>query len=61
MKYSEIEKKLKKAGCYFLEDGDHPWWYSPITGMKFKLSHHRSEEAKPGTLKAISKAAGVKL
>ena len=61
MKYSELERKLKKAGCYYVYDGDHPIWYSPITGQKFKLSHHISEEVKTGTLKAISKASGVKL
>lgn len=61
MKYSEVEKKLKKAGCYFISSGDHPWWFSPITGNKFKLSNHKSEEAKVGTLKEISKISGVKL
>ncbi len=35
MKYSEIERRLKKAGCYFLYDGDHPYRYSPITGNIF--------------------------
>jgi septation ring formation regulator EzrA len=25
MNYSEIEKKLKKAGCYWVRDGKHPW------------------------------------
>jgi len=30
MKYSEIERKLKKAGCYWKKDGKkHPIWYSP--------------------------------
>lgn len=33
MKYSELERKLKKNGCYWLEDGPkHPIWFSPITG-----------------------------
>lgn len=32
MKYSEIERKLKKAGCIWVKDGKkHPIWYSPIT------------------------------
>jgi hypothetical protein len=52
MKYSEIEKKLKKAGCYWSRDSKkHPWWYSPITGLEFQLSHHKSQEAKKGTMK----------
>jgi len=62
MKYSEIERKLKKAGCY--EDGSmagHPLWYSPITDKYFKTSHHKNHEAAAGTLKSISKDSGVKL
>ncbi|HEY3388215.1 MAG TPA: type II toxin-antitoxin system HicA family toxin [Prolixibacteraceae bacterium] len=62
MKYSEVEKKLKKEGCSFYKDGsNHPIWFSPITGKKFSLSYHRSEEVKSGTLKSISKDSGVKL
>lgn len=62
MKYSEVEKKLKAAGCRWVRDGKrHPLWFSPITGKEFALSYHRSEEAKKGTLKDISKDAGVKL
>ena len=61
MKYSELERKLKKAGCSFAKNGKkHPIWYSPITGNYFELSHHKSEEAKYGTLKSISKESGVK-
>ena len=62
MKYSEVERKLKKAGCYCLEEnGKHPVWFSPITGRKFSLSHHKSEEIKLGTKKSISSDSGVKL
>lgn len=61
MKYSEIERKLRKAGCYLIRNGDHPLWYSPTTGKVFPLSHHKLEEAKFGTLKSISKMSGVKL
>lgn len=62
MKYSEIEKKLKKAGCYLMRgDGNHPVWFSPITGRGFTTSHHKSQEAKKGTVKSISKQSGVKL
>lgn len=62
MKYSEVERKLTKAGCYYLRDGKkHPIWYSPITGKEFDLSHHKSEEVKFGTLKSISRDSGVKL
>lgn len=62
MKYNEVQKKLKKAGCYWVRDGKkHPLWFSPITGKEFALSYHGSEEVKPGTLKSISNDSGVKL
>lgn len=62
MKYNELEKKLKKAGCYdtgFQMSG-HPIWYSPITDKEFKMSNHGAEEIATGTLNAILKAAGLK-
>ncbi|MBO7651883.1 MAG: type II toxin-antitoxin system HicA family toxin [Bacteroidales bacterium] len=61
MKYSELEKKLRKAGCYPIGNGDHPIWFSPITGKTFKTGHHKSEDVKTGTLNKILKTAGVKL
>lgn len=61
MKYSEVEKKLRKAGCRFVSHGtNHDWWYSPITDRRFLLPQHKSEEAKAGTLKSISEQSGVK-
>ncbi|MCL2074447.1 MAG: type II toxin-antitoxin system HicA family toxin [Marinilabiliaceae bacterium] len=62
MKYSELERKLKKFGCFFVKDGKkHPIWYSPITEKEFDMSHHRSEEVKIGTLKSILNTSGVKI
>ncbi len=60
MKYSELERKLRKAGCYPIAENSHPIWYSPITGNKFQTGHHKSEEVKRGTLEKICKQAGVK-
>ena len=61
MKYSELEKLLKKYGCYEINtNGRHPTWYSPITGKRFQTSHHKSEEVKNGTLKSIKRDAGIK-
>lgn len=61
MKYSELERKLKKAGCYFVRDGKkHPIWYSPLTDKEFQTSHHKSEEVKFGTLQSILKDSGCK-
>lgn len=52
MKYSELEKKLKKADCYDtgMQMNGHPVWYSPITGKRFKMINHKSQEVKKGTL-----------
>ncbi|MDE6235337.1 MAG: type II toxin-antitoxin system HicA family toxin [Muribaculaceae bacterium] len=63
MKYSELHKKLRKAGCYMTggEICGHPEWYSPITGKRFGTSHHNSQEVKRGTLKNIVNASGVKI
>jgi len=60
MKYSELERKLKKAGCW--QEGEmngHPLWYSPLTGKYFKMSNHRSQEVAKGTIKGISNDSGV--
>ncbi|MDR1973402.1 MAG: type II toxin-antitoxin system HicA family toxin [Bacteroidales bacterium] len=62
MKYSEIHRKLKKAGCYIYSDKTaEPTWYSPITGKTFRTSHHESQEAKGGTFYAIQRDSGVRL
>ena len=62
MKYSELERKLKKFGCYYTGENlfGHPKWYSPITNKYFAMSHHHSEEVKFGTLKSILADAGIK-
>ncbi len=60
MKYSELEKILKKAQCYVSKEGaNHTLWYSPITGQTFPVSRHKTEEVPIGTLKSIKRAAGI--
>lgn len=61
MKYNELERKIKKAGCYptGVDRNGHPLWFSPKTGKEFKFSHHGKEEVAKGTLHAIWKAAGL--
>lgn len=61
MKYNELERKIKKIGCYPTGESQngHPIWFSPKTGKKFKFSHHGKEEVAKGTLNAILKAAGL--
>ncbi|MBO7603685.1 MAG: type II toxin-antitoxin system HicA family toxin [Bacteroidales bacterium] len=62
MKYSEIHRKLRRAGCFIVKNGKkHPIWKSPITGQFFETSYHESEEAKPGTKNDIAKRSGVAL
>ncbi|MBR4392060.1 MAG: type II toxin-antitoxin system HicA family toxin [Bacteroidales bacterium] len=60
MKYSELEKLLRKMGCYNTnkDESGHPLWYSPITKKLFAMSHHHSREVANGTLIKILKAAG---
>lgn len=63
MKYSELHKKLRKAGCYETKDeiAGHPEWYSPITKKYFPTSHHPSKEVAPKTLKNIIRDSGIKI
>lgn len=62
MKYSELERKLKKIGCFYTgeQQNGHPVWESPKTGKRFCMSNHGKEEVATGTLSAIKKAAGLK-
>lgn len=62
MKYSELEKILKKGGCYYTgkQQCGHPLWCSPKTGFKFKMSNHGGKEVATGTLNEILKRAGLK-
>lgn len=61
MTYGELKRLLKKYGCQFEQDGKkHEMWYSPITGKKFPVGRHNSQEVFPGTLAAIKKQAGIK-
>lgn len=63
MKYSELHRKLRKAGCYPTgrTTSGHPKWYSPITQKTFPTSHHESQEVATKTLKNIERDSGVKL
>ncbi|MBO4557484.1 MAG: type II toxin-antitoxin system HicA family toxin [Bacteroidales bacterium] len=61
MKYSELERKLKRIGCYPVgkDSHGHPLWYSPRTGRHFRMSHHTSLEVAIGTLKSVKKESGL--
>ena len=61
MKYSELEKMLRKAGCRPEREGsNHTIWFSPITGKRFPVGRHKTEDVRPGTLKSILSDAGLK-
>ena len=61
MKYSELHRKLKRAGCYPTGESiaGHPEWYSPITKKYFPTSNHESHEVAPKTLKNILRDSGI--
>lgn len=60
MKYSELSKKLRAAGCYKLDEGKrHETWFSPTTRKRFMVGRHKTEEVPIGTLKAILRDAGL--
>lgn len=61
MKYSELEKELRKIKCTIVRRGNnHNIWYSPVTGEKFPVSRHKTEDVPTGTLRSIKRAAGLK-
>lgn len=61
MRYSELERMLKKAGCRIDHEGKrHTMWYSPITGELFPVPRHQGQEAKLGTVNNILKVAELK-
>ena len=61
MRYGELKRKLRKAGCYkTAEGGNHEKWYSPKTGNSFPVGRHDNQEVKSGTLQSILKQSGVR-
>ena len=60
MKYSELEKMLRAAGCRPEREGNnHRIWFSPITGERFPVGYHKTKDVPRGTLKSILVAAGL--
>ena len=60
MKYSELERMLRDAGCYITREGsNHCLWYSPVTGKTFPVGRHKTQEVPTGTLKSIKRDAGL--
>jgi mRNA interferase HicA len=60
MKYSELKRMLRKKGCIYDHDGgNHEIWFSPMTGKKFPVARHDSQEVAPPTLAQIKRQAGI--
>lgn len=60
MRYSELIKLLKKAGCTVYRQGrNHEQWINPKTGKIFSVGRHHGEEVPAGTLKSIKRDAGL--
>lgn len=54
MKYSELYKKLRKAGCFPLRHGGrHDKWFNPANGKDAPVARHGTAEVPLGTLKSI--------
>lgn len=63
MKWSELKKKLRKAGYEFLRDakGSHEYWHHPDKkGSEEVISSHNAKEVGTGLANKILKRAGLK-
>jgi mRNA interferase HicA len=62
MKFSELHRKLQKAGWYIERHGNkHDIWGHPDKpGVLIPVGRHGSQEVKKGTYESIMKAAGLK-
>lgn len=60
IKYSELEKILKDAGCEIVREGkSHTMWQSPKTEKRFTVPRHKTQDVPTGTYKSIMKSAGL--
>lgn len=59
MKYSELEKIIKKTCKVHREGCRHTLWINTETGKIFPVGRHKSQDVPKGTLKSILKDAGL--
>ena len=60
VKYSELYRKLKKAGCFLLRHGGrHDIWLNPANGKSVAVPRHGTEEVNIRTLKSIYQELGL--
>lgn len=56
MKYSELKRRLRKAGCFLLQQGGrHEVWCNQANGHTTLIGRHDTEEVKTKTLQTIMK------
>jgi len=61
LRYREVERKLKKLGCYEVEPrtgGSHRKWINPETGHGAAFPDWGSKDLKNGTLRGAIKQLG---
>lgn len=60
MKYNELYRKLKKAGCFKLHHGKrHDIWMNSRNGKTTEVPRHGTQEVPTGTLKTIYQELGL--
>jgi predicted RNA binding protein YcfA (HicA-like mRNA interferase family) len=61
MKYSELTRKLIRAGCEFTRygAGSHEIWRNPATGKQVPIPYHRSKDIGPGLVSRILRELGI--
>jgi predicted RNA binding protein YcfA (HicA-like mRNA interferase family) len=60
MKKSELEKRLRDAGCVLSRHGKkHDKWLNPVTGEAEYVPRHASEVATGTALKILKKLVGA--
>lgn len=61
MRFSELQRKLEKAGWQIARTGKHHIYiHSDKPGTQIPIGKHKSEEVPIGTLNKILKLAGLK-
>lgn len=60
MRYNELYRKLRRAGCRLLQHGArHDKWLNTHNGLMTWVPRHGTEEVPIGTLKTIYQELGL--
>lgn len=60
MKFSELHRKLEKAGWYIAKEGDHRYYAHKDFPYLIKCGRHGSKEVPPNEFNKVMKQAGLK-